>query len=122
MAADDTPLDGPDEDAPGNPPGEAPRFSIHPLNPGKTNRYTDAVDALIDAQENAGEGETLAITLFLPGELKARNKHLREFREAAQARGKSARIKQEDEQADGSVAVDFTLSTRLTRDRKPATV
>lgn len=116
MATADTTLETPE-----TPETTEPRFSIHPLNAGKPNRYTDAVLALIDAQDHADDGELLAITLFLPGDTKARNKHLREFREAAQAQGKSARIKHEDPQEDGSVAVDFTLSTRLTRDRKAAT-
>lgn len=104
---------------------DAPRFSIHPLRTAQSTLYEDAVLNLIDAQQHAeidpetGKPEIMAITILIPAEKKARSRHLRDFREAANRHGKTARIRGEDEQADGSVAIDFTITERTTRNRKP---
>lgn len=99
----------------------APQFSIHPFTPTekakKPNIYDDAVAALIDAQNNAADGETVAITILIPTDKKARNKHLRDFRESATNHDRTARIRTENEQDDGTTAIEFTLTQKVTRQR-----
>jgi hypothetical protein len=103
---------------------QTPRFSIHPLRAGKqSSLYEDAVLALIDAQDAAeidpatGKPEIIAITVFVPGEKKAQGRHIRDFREAATRHDRSARIRAQEENADGSVSIEFTLTERLKRTR-----
>jgi hypothetical protein len=104
--------------------GSTPRFSIHPLNAGKKSLYEDAVLSLIDAQDHAeldpatGKPEILAITVFVPGEKKAQTRHIRDFRDAATAHNRTARIRSQSDNEDGSVSIEFTLTEKVTRERK----
>lgn len=120
----ETPTETPDNVEETAADNAAPRFTIHPLRAGKqSSLYEDAVLGLIDAQDNAeldpttGKPEVMAITVFVPGDKKGQTRHIRDFREAATRHDRTARIRNQSTNQDGSVSVEFTLTPRVKRDR-----